>query len=120
MKEAELKSGQSSALEKLSDLGNRFRNLSEQVLSHKNDSNEASNDLGGRMAELNSTLETISGFVRDLMLMAETSNGSDAVIGTSTVIEAEFVVPAQEQSPEANFKSPGKTQVALGIGRIKR
>ena len=88
IKEAELKSGQSSALEKLSELGNRFRNLSEQVLSHKNDSNEASNDLGGRMAELNSTLETISGFVRDLMLMAETSNGAEPVIGNSTVIEA--------------------------------
>ena len=86
MKEDELRTAQQSAQQKMSKLGNQFRNLSQQVSSDKNDSTEALNDVRGRIATLNSTLATTNDFVRDLMLMAETDTGTDAMIGNSTVI----------------------------------
>ena len=69
----------------MSKLGNQFQNLSQQVLSDKNDSSEALNDVRGRISRLNSTLATTNDFVRDLMLMTETDTGTEAMIGNSTV-----------------------------------
>ena len=88
MKEDELRTAQQSAQQKMSKLGNQFRNLSQQVSSDKNDSTEALNDVRGRIETLNSTLATTSNFVRDLMLMTETDTGTDAMIGNSTVIKS--------------------------------